>query len=921
MLQSRRVCARHNFTSSGFVLACACFLAACAHNDINLGARYKKVATQDPSDDPVEVYSMYKDVQSRDSRAQDPNLVMVAALSGGGVRAANFSLGTFLALEDTQFGNTDLLRQIDYLSTVSGGGFAAGAYVSALLTMPCDQRWSFKFSDYLKSNRDVLKDLRSGFLNLETALKVANPALLVSHKDRGDVIQELLADRFFTHTRDVIDCADVTSASKEVKLGHIFVPSSGGYDSVPTTPYLIANATNHSNGDIVSFTPHHIEALGVTCFTHKMQKQPIDKGYFYEMPLAAGIRSSANFPVGLATATYDISAKQHKGSILNYEYCKRARTGGPWSHLQLTDGGEADNLGINSALRILNHEYITKGSKGSEDTIYFLLIVDAFNGQVDPASSKEASGGPLSELLKATDIPLASFRKLTSAAVSDLDGRSFSLLDAISERHDLNVAYVHMDHLAEKYSSTGTVLPTLLGVSIDTQRDLIAAGAYQTFYVLGVPDAEDRAKALVSDLFNVSEYLEPFPRSLSIQSNPIVQFSKFRKRGIREKHVSNSITALAVARDAAVAMESQVKRLLMRERIAEDDLHLQLFKTAKYDQIVGATPETFVPNRKMFDPILREIGDGVNRHKSFAETIESDADELTEDQLEDVQQLVSDYKDGLDAIRNTVADYLTVEGVIKDFAVLEAQANKLFELNFFIEKTYIELGIAPTLSLPGFWDAYIGDPNFVDAVVEAKDNYQDEYGEYLEDSNLHLEKKLRYEEVVEKETKRLEQAFYEFAENIESEPEPTLFSSLKETYSDISVSLASLRVPTTSPDKFEVECRSIAKGIELLRTAENQLAMSRYVDAFATADGRANLEKFPVCISDESICGNLRGVTINLFDSNEVAKSKLIEQERNWPDIFRREAISYLEIANGNPEYESVCVRETSKVETIRLPD
>ena len=48
-------------------------------------------------------------------------------LSGGGIRSASFSLGVIQALA-----RAGLLRQFDYLSTVSGGGFI-GAWLSMLI--------------------------------------------------------------------------------------------------------------------------------------------------------------------------------------------------------------------------------------------------------------------------------------------------------------------------------------------------------------------------------------------------------------------------------------------------------------------------------------------------------------------------------------------------------------------------------------------------------------------------------------------------------------------------------------------------------------------------------------------------------------------------------------------------------------------
>ncbi|WP_349962877.1 patatin-like phospholipase family protein [Rhizobium sp. ZPR3] len=53
--------------------------------------------------------------------------IIGAALSGGGIRSAAFSLGLLQAL-----GARDLFRKIDYLSTVSGGGYTGSSLVAAM---------------------------------------------------------------------------------------------------------------------------------------------------------------------------------------------------------------------------------------------------------------------------------------------------------------------------------------------------------------------------------------------------------------------------------------------------------------------------------------------------------------------------------------------------------------------------------------------------------------------------------------------------------------------------------------------------------------------------------------------------------------------------------------------------------------------
>ena len=56
-----------------------------------------------------------------------PDRLVGLALSGGGIRSATISLGFMQALASEPFGSGTFFRHIDYLSSVSGGGWAAGA--------------------------------------------------------------------------------------------------------------------------------------------------------------------------------------------------------------------------------------------------------------------------------------------------------------------------------------------------------------------------------------------------------------------------------------------------------------------------------------------------------------------------------------------------------------------------------------------------------------------------------------------------------------------------------------------------------------------------------------------------------------------------------------------------------------------------
>jgi hypothetical protein len=79
--------------------------------------------------------------QSPNTRAgQDPNKVVIVCSSGGGSRAASFTTGIMLELEKIRVKDieqsprepSNALGEVDYFSTVSGGGWGASSYIAYL---------------------------------------------------------------------------------------------------------------------------------------------------------------------------------------------------------------------------------------------------------------------------------------------------------------------------------------------------------------------------------------------------------------------------------------------------------------------------------------------------------------------------------------------------------------------------------------------------------------------------------------------------------------------------------------------------------------------------------------------------------------------------------------------------------------------
>src|ERR1035438_3205000 len=76
-------------------------------------------------------------------RPKEESNVVGLSLSGGGIRSAAFCLGALQALRQA-----DVLNKIDYLSTVSGGGYI-GSSLSAGMTATGG---SFPFKSYLSED-------------------------------------------------------------------------------------------------------------------------------------------------------------------------------------------------------------------------------------------------------------------------------------------------------------------------------------------------------------------------------------------------------------------------------------------------------------------------------------------------------------------------------------------------------------------------------------------------------------------------------------------------------------------------------------------------------------------------------------------------------------------------------------------------
>lgn len=240
---------------------------------------------------------------------------VVLTLSGGGTRAAAFAYGVMDGLRRTRLADGSvLLDEVDVISSVSGGSFAAAYY-----GLFGRERFFARFRE------DVLtRKLERGIV-LRLLAPWNWPRLLSPTFARGDLAAEYYGDAIFER--------------------HTFA------DMPRARPFILLNATDLGNGAQFSFTQDHFDRI---C-------SDLD-----DVPVARGVTASSAFPVAFTPLTF----RNYGAGACDYEpprWVKRAEHGDfdanpqrfdlartwrsyedasrrPFVHL--SDGGLADNIGL-----------------------------------------------------------------------------------------------------------------------------------------------------------------------------------------------------------------------------------------------------------------------------------------------------------------------------------------------------------------------------------------------------------------------------------------------------------------------------------------------------------------------------------------------------------------------------------------------
>lgn len=396
------------------------------------------------------------------SPCQDPSLTLAVAISGGGLRAANFALGALLALEQVSYGRngSNLHHEIDYFSTVSGGGLAAATSVVARLQahrFGGDEMQPLQAA-LTRDRQRFLGDLRQP-LRRFLMMSMLKPTTLLGRRTRGDDLQLLLDRTLLCPFLDEGECASLDSNTR-LTLGRIF---NIGASSQPRLPYWFINTTDISTGEIIPLSPDRLARDKVTAYWHKTRVPIVDEREFRDVPVALALRSSMNFPPAIPATRLERATDR--------------------PYLFLTDGGESDNLGVVTATAALAEEQ----RRSSERKRRLLIVIDAHQGTVDEYDGDPNPPSTIQSLLRATMLPLDAHRFRVRQDYDDANASRLSILDALSDRGDLSVVYIDLSGEEDAGSVDTLTVPTA-----DVQTELICAGSRSTVRALALSEEQAR---------------------------------------------------------------------------------------------------------------------------------------------------------------------------------------------------------------------------------------------------------------------------------------------------------------------------------------------------------------------------------------------------------------------------------------------
>lgn len=384
-----------------FLLAAALALVSCRSVKVDEDNFAWKSFEGTDLDQSVELAS-YESPNKR--LGQDKDQLVILCASGGGSRAASFNIGIMMELEKLLYMSSadsaagvsqpsNLLNEIDYFSTVSGGGWGVSSYIaykyqqrkySSPQYLASIGRYNIAFKDkegfepilpyptfnsfekvlateansrYYRRQLFQLLNVWRGFRQSDRILTERLNDGYLGRRYREDVDEKLWT---LDHPKQKFRTPKVD----EVTLGDVFVRQG-----TPWLPMQIANTVNIDNFMLVPFTPDRLKTWGTYCYNHyNLKLKHLDDrtkiASYDEIPLASGTKASSGIPFLVACASYPSIRQDRARERTEIKY-----------NLHLQDGGMVDQQAMHSAKAILRYHSTMGDITDPKKRIVF--IVDA----------------------------------------------------------------------------------------------------------------------------------------------------------------------------------------------------------------------------------------------------------------------------------------------------------------------------------------------------------------------------------------------------------------------------------------------------------------------------------------------------------------------------------------------------------------
>ena len=313
-------------------------------------------------DETKDISAVYKASNKNDQKMQRGNKdsLVILALSGGGSRAAYWSASIMLKLGD-------LLKEVDIISSVSGGSLPAAYYALSY----DDEPDSSNTDNHRIWNETIVKDLMSRSYRTRWVWNLLWPSNIIkthlTNYDRTDIMAQTLMDNLFdasSFSGNDLQFKDLNPQRPLLMINATRANISDDFDKAGACQgsideiHIKKNGNNNTSlkkfGGLFTFTKEDFSEIGSDLASYDIGR---------------AVMASATFP-GLF---HDVTLKNFNKSNEDTG-CER--------YLHLFDGGNVDNLGLKAINKVIDKE------KQNYDKIIVILI-DAFTDGSGWSSSED----------------------------------------------------------------------------------------------------------------------------------------------------------------------------------------------------------------------------------------------------------------------------------------------------------------------------------------------------------------------------------------------------------------------------------------------------------------------------------------------------------------------------------------------------